>query len=157
MSKFSRGVISPNCSAAEKSARPSGSLSWRPSSTGEVSSVERKEKLWAGPCGSPARAWHGEGHAQRSIDGFDGPIEQTRVLYKHNCAENPPGAKVEPFAVASIEVGGVKPGQTLVAAVSGVGAARRGVSAQVLAGDDIVQLGPDKLTPASGDPLEAQP
>ena len=91
------------------------------------------------------------------IDGFDGAIEQTRVLYKQACSDVAAGVKTLPFLVADGEGSGVKPGAVVVAAVAGTGAARKGVIAQVLVSDKIVQLGPDKFVATSGDPLKGQP
>jgi len=90
------------------------------------------------------------------IDGFDGALEQTRVLYKQNCAEAPAGARPEPFAALPSEVAGLKPGMNVVAAVSGTGPSRRGVVARVMAGDQIIQLGPDRFVSATGDPLSGK-
>jgi hypothetical protein len=91
------------------------------------------------------------------IEGFDGAIEQTRVLYKSTCADVPPGPKVVPFAVADVEVTGIKPGASVLAVATGSGPTRKGAIAQVIIGDKIVQLGPDRFLQASGDPLKGQP
>jgi hypothetical protein len=91
------------------------------------------------------------------IDNFDGPVEQTHVLYKQNCAENPAGAKIVPFIVATADVTNVKPGAIIIAAVTGPAATRHGIVGQVWVGDKLVQLGPDKFTTTSGDPLKGQP
>lgn len=91
------------------------------------------------------------------IDGFDGPLEQTHVVYKQTCADHPAGAKIEPFVTTPNDVAGLKPGVIVVAAVSGAGASRRGVVARVIAGDKIVQLGPDKFVSMTGDPLSGKP
>ena len=89
------------------------------------------------------------------IEGFDGPLEHTRVVYKQTCADHPAGAKIDPFAAS--DVGGLKPGVVVVATVSGAGASRRGVVARVISGDKIIQLGPDKFVSVTGDPLSGKP
>jgi hypothetical protein len=91
------------------------------------------------------------------IEGFEGPLEETHVLYKQTCTDHPAGAKIEPFVVAASDVATLKPGAIVIAAVSGTGAARRGVVARVMAGDKIVQLGPDKFVSVTGDPLSGKP
>ncbi len=91
------------------------------------------------------------------IDGFDGAIEQTRVLYKSTCVDVPPGPKVLPFMALDVEVTGIKPGAVVLAVATGSGATRKGAIAQVIVGDKIVQLGPDRFLQGSGDPLKGQP
>jgi hypothetical protein len=91
------------------------------------------------------------------IDGYDGPLEQTHVVYKQTCTDHPAGAKIEPFVTLATDVVGLKPGAIVVATVSGTGASRRGVVARVIAGDKVVQLGPDKFVSVTGDPLSGKP
>ena len=85
------------------------------------------------------------------IEGFDGSLEETRVVYKQTCADHAAGPKIEPIVMGDIAL---KPGAIVVAAV---GAGRRGVVARVIAGDKIVQLGPDKFVSMTGDPLSGKP
>jgi len=91
------------------------------------------------------------------IDGFDGAIEQTHVLYKSTCTDVPAGPKVAPFNAADVEVSGLKPGAVVLAVVTGAGPPRKGAIAQVIVGDKIVQLGPDRFVATTGDPLKGQP
>lgn len=91
------------------------------------------------------------------LEGFDGPLEQTRAVYTQTCADRPAGPKIEPFVTAASDVAGLKPGAIVVAAVNGAGASRRGVVARVIAADKIVQLGPDKFVSVTGDPLSGKP
>jgi hypothetical protein len=90
------------------------------------------------------------------IEGFDGPLEQTHVLYKQICADKPAGSKLDPLVIQPSDASVVKPNMVVIAAVSGTGASRRGVVARVIAGDKIIQLGPDKFVTASGDPLSGK-
>ena len=90
------------------------------------------------------------------IESFDGAIESTRVIYKQACADAT-AAKIAPFAASSTEVAKIKPGEiviALVATASAPATPRRGVIVRVLAGDKIVQLGPDRFVATTGDPLK---
>ncbi|HEY2369583.1 MAG TPA: hypothetical protein VGH87_24460, partial [Polyangiaceae bacterium] len=73
------------------------------------------------------------------------------------CTDHPAGPKIEPFVAAAGDVAAIKSGAIVIAAVSGTGAARRGVVARVMARDKIVQLGPDKFVSVTGDPLSGKP
>jgi hypothetical protein len=94
---------------------------------------------------------------EADIEGFEGATDETRVVYKQNCVDHPAGSKIEPFVALPNDVLGLKPGTVIVAAVSGAGDARRGIVAQVIAGDKVIQLGPDKFRDMNADPLSTKP
>jgi hypothetical protein len=90
------------------------------------------------------------------VDGFDGAIEQTLVLYKKACADVPPAKNVA-VLVPDAEATGIKPGMTVVVAASGTADARKGEIVRVASNGKVIQMGPDKFLQASGDPLKGQP
>ncbi len=137
-----------------------------PDETASVTTVE----VVRGELGSIASVGHGSSKVTlkdpapskrceetADIEGFDGAIEQTHVLYKSTCADTQAGPKVAPFVVPDVEVSGIKPGAVVLAVVTGTGNARKGGIAQVIVGDKIVQLGPDRFVATTGDPLKGQP
>jgi hypothetical protein len=96
--------------------------------------------------------------ADGDIDGFEGALEETRVVYKQVCTDHPAGPKVEPFVTDARDIATAnKPGAIVVAAVSPSRVNHPAVIARVIVGDKIVQLGPDKFVTVSGDPLSGKP
>jgi len=87
-----------------------------------------------------------------TVDKYDALGGQVRPVYKQDCKEAPKPAKVAPILVKAAEVAKAKPGETIVALITGP--TRRGAVLRVLAGDKVVQLGQDRLGATSGDPLK---